>query len=76
MSSFTRRLGRNIARRAATKDQIADHRAAKTQPTIVREAHYLVLHPTRGWRRVSYRRASAQQAMAYILTPRRYRVPA
>lgn len=39
----------------------------RTQPTKVREDHYLVLNPTKGWKRVSVKRLAAQQRMAEML---------
>lgn len=39
----------------------------RTQPTIVGPTYYRVLHPTKGWRRVSNKRVAAQTRMAHLL---------
>lgn len=37
------------------------------QRTIVRDDHYMTLHPTRGWKRISNKRVEAQHRMAQML---------
>ena len=37
------------------------------QPVRIDDQGYDVLHPTRGWKRISYRRLAAQQRMATML---------
>lgn len=60
MSSYPRRLQRRRMRER-------DGYEAPPQPVIYRETGYLVLHPTKGWKTISYRRYAAQMRMAQIL---------
>lgn len=39
----------------------------RPQPTLVRNDHYVTLHPTRGWKRVANARIFARQIMDRIL---------
>jgi hypothetical protein len=62
MTSFQRQLQRAARRRAGLS--LENHRE---QPSHLQGDGYLVLHPTRGWKRVSYLRARAQQKLAQLL---------
>lgn len=59
MSSAIRKIQRRAAR-------LSGDLGTRPQPTIVNADHYLTLHPTKGWRRVSNKRVAAQMAMAGI----------
>jgi len=59
MSSFIRRIGRRIAKSKMTKAEYADYKESKSQTFVQHDdGGYSVLHPTRGWRKVSARRAA------------------
>lgn len=62
MTSIARKMIRAAKRRTGTKPD-------KDRPwtTDIRDDHYVVLHPTRGWRRISNRRVEAQRRMAHLL---------
>ena len=61
MSSITRRIGKAIAKKFLTVEQRAELK--KNRPQLFRQHEdgigYDVLHPTRGWKRVSARRVLA-----------------
>lgn len=61
MTSFQRQLNRKAAKRTGKAIENTN-----TQPTRELGTHYAVLHPTRGWKVISYARARAQAAVAYI----------
>jgi len=67
MSSFTRRIGRNIALKSLTKQE---RKERKNQPQTMRfnaDGGYSVYHPTRGWKTVSARRMAAQLQMQQMM---------
>lgn len=66
MSSLLRRMQRKVLRSKP------DYQS-KPQITRVEDDAYWTLRPTKGWVRISYRRLNAQRAMAFLLTPRRFR---
>lgn len=43
---------------------------SRTQATVITDRGYLTLHPTRGWKLVSYARVNAQARMNEILSKR------
>lgn len=60
MSSYLRRLQRKAARKRADNE-------TGEQPTRIHSRFYEVLHPTRGWKRISNARVTAQQWMGALL---------
>lgn len=69
MTSLQRKLVRAACHRTGVKIE-----SDRPQPTKIEDSYYLVLHPTRGWKRVSDKRLFAQQKMARLLdniVPRR-----
>lgn len=69
MTSLQRKLVRASSHRTGKKIE-----SERPQPTVILETGYKVLHPTKGWRTVSYARAEAQTRMAQLLdnfVPRR-----
>ena len=68
MSSFTRRLGRKIAKKTMTTEEISAAKGAKTQSFRQHsDGSYDTYHPTRGWKHVSARRVAGQMRMAQLL---------
>ncbi|MBB5985989.1 hypothetical protein [Sphingobium lignivorans] len=57
--SHMSRLERKMAER--------EDKPVRPQPTRIGETGYQTLHPTRGWKKVSYKRAKAQQLMGMML---------
>lgn len=69
MTSLQRKLVRAACHRTGAKIE-----NDRPQPTVMLDYGYCVLHPTRGWRRISYARVEAQRRMAQLLdnvVPRR-----
>lgn len=60
MSNFVRRMQRKSLRMKSDYE-------APAQPTVVTEAGYFTLRPTKGWVRISNRRLAAQRVMAGML---------
>lgn len=66
MSSFVRRLGRNIARKTMTKEEIQGHKTERASQQFQQHEDgvgYDVYHATKGWRRISGKRVAAQFKM-------------
>lgn len=61
MSSIIRRIGKAIAMKKLTADERAELKQSRTQLFRQHEdgIGYDVLHPTRGWKRISARRVLA-----------------
>lgn len=64
MTGIARQLNRAFARHKGVKIESKPHHVD------VQVGHYNVLHPTRGWKRVSYARLEAQRKMQEIFAGR------
>lgn len=66
MSSFIRRMGKRIARRNMSRDELAELKNKPQQMRSNPDGGYDVLHPTRGWRTVSGKRVAVQPLLAKL----------
>jgi hypothetical protein len=68
MSSLIRRMGKRIAKKVMSKEELKAHKESKRQSFRMHDdGSYDVLHYTKGWRHVSAKRIAAQFKMAQIL---------